>query len=105
VCPRALADILAFVVSQSPGAVWDIFADFDPQAPQTEPGVQVLLSVLMYSHGWLNAIVYGVSNKLMLEQWLRWPRRLYAQLPLPRGQNSFRTSDSALSRGESESRG
>jgi len=100
--PRA--DILAFVVSRSPGAVWDIFADFDPQAPQTEPGIQVLLSVLMYSHGWLNAIVYGVSNKLMLEQWLRWPRRLYQQLPLLRGQNSFRTSDSALSRGESEYR-
>ena len=85
--------------------MWDIFADFDPHGQQNEEGMQVLLSVLMYSHGWLNAIVYGVSNKLMLEQWLRWPRRLYQQLPLLRGQNSFRTSDSALSRGESEFRG
>ena len=64
------------------------------------------MSVLMYSHGWLNAIVYGLSNKLMLEQWLRWPRRLYQQLPQLRGQNSFRTTASSyLSRGESEYRG
>ena len=35
-----------------------------------------LLGALQYSHGSLNALVCGATNKQVRELWLRWPRRL-----------------------------
>ena len=64
--PTFVAYIAVFVGSQAPGAVCDILS-----GAGVTPSAHVInvMVILGYSHGSLNAIVYGWSNHAMVTQW------------------------------------
>jgi len=64
--PTFMAYILAFCGSQGPGAVCDIFISMG--VPLSD-GLLEVMNTLAYCQGWLNAIVYGVSNKHIFAKW------------------------------------
>ena len=64
--PTFVAYVSVFVGSQAPGAVYDILSGSGVTASSHVVNVLVILG---YSHGSLNAIVYGWSNHAMVAQW------------------------------------
>uniref|UniRef100_A0A7S2MMB5 G-protein coupled receptors family 1 profile domain-containing protein n=1 Tax=Haptolina brevifila TaxID=156173 RepID=A0A7S2MMB5_9EUKA len=67
-----MAYVFVFIGSQGPGVVWNVVSDARPRmsAPQ------ILLTVfycLANSHGWLNAIVYGLTNRRLADRWRQAP--------------------------------
>jgi hypothetical protein len=67
-----VAYLAAFVITQAPRALYNLALDirhFDA-AVATE-----LVYCMSYSHGIVNAVVYGVTNRALWDHWRRWPPR------------------------------
>ena len=75
--PTFTAYISVFVLSQAPGALVNVLAAAG--APVSD-SLAVATDALAYSHGWMNAVVYGLCNKALFRQWSECsccsPRRL-----------------------------
>lgn len=67
-----VAYLAAFVITQAPRALYNLALDFwhFDAAVATE-----LVYCMSYSHGIVNAVVYGVTNRALWDQWRRWPPR------------------------------
>ncbi len=64
--PTFTAYILVFVVSQAPGAIVNVIA---AAGAPVSSSLAVTTDALAYSHGWFNAVVYGLCNKAIFRHW------------------------------------
>ena len=65
VWPRFLMYILVFLSSQGPGVIWSLLGN-----PNWPWGVQIFIGVISNLNGFLNALVYGLTNVQIYRHWM-----------------------------------